>query len=186
MQLEVLQRQRKCLVNPPNQVQGQEPSQIRPSTTKTRTPSTSGSQTRSRVPTHSVMRKKSAVTSVTNTTFLTSSSAGPRLKSPTDRLSSSSPVLTGRTRKTTKYLRCIHTQLQQPPVLATTTNHPTSVANGPRSRNPLSDVSARIVQRVNMRMTSTTMRTCTHTTIKSPSCDRKWHSLVAISYTTQR
>ena len=47
-----------------------------------------------------------------------------------------------------KFSRWFHTQKIQPLVLVTTTNHPTYDANGPRSRNLLSDVSVPIDQKV--------------------------------------
>ena len=52
------------------------------------------------------------------------------------------------TRTVEKFSRWFHTQKIQPLVLVTTTNHPTYDANGPRSRNLLSDVSVPIDQKV--------------------------------------
>merc|ERR1712226_167166 len=71
------------------------------------------------------------------------------------------------TRTVEKFARWFHTQKIQPLVLVTTTNHPTYDANGPRSRNLLSDVSVPIDQKV--KMTITTIPICmnmTCTTIK--------------------
>merc|ERR1712157_653992 len=66
-----------------------------------------------------------------------------------------------------KCSKWFHTQKIQPHVLVTTTNHQTYDANGPKSRNLLSDVSVPIDQKV--KMTITTIPICmnmTCTTIK--------------------
>merc|ERR1712123_334824 len=89
-----------------------------------------------------------------------------KTKSASDRPCSSSLAPTGRTRRTTRSSRCTPSPSPRPRALTTTTSPATSVASGPRSRTPLCVACARTSPRATMKMTSTTTRTCTHTTTR--------------------
>ena len=148
-------------------------------------PPTSGSQTPSEMPIPSATRRRSAETSARSTTSPTSSSAGTRPRSTTDRSVSTSRTYfytlknvsaekfkthlaapTGLIRTTEKHSPCTHTQWHQLLVLATTTSQAMSVASGQRSRSPSCDASVPIVPRDSTRTTSTTTRTCTPMTTR--------------------
>merc|ERR1712117_261379 len=75
---------------------------------------------------------------------------GPRPKLTKDKFDLTLYVTITQTRTVERFSKWFHTQQIQPLVLVTTTNHQTYDANGPRSRNLLSDVSVPIDQKVKM------------------------------------